>query len=296
MKNPNYNRKWELLMNNNHELIEEKAHEREATENFARYRYDDTTKRFIRYISDPETLPSRRRYDYYYSILTSRKGMTLPIKSTYALHALEAFRDMAQEGEIASQYGKWKELEQNHFIWLVDHVLENTRPLLKTRHTAVAFAIRAAAICDELGCSEKRDNALAASESMVAQMEKGYAYTRVGEALPSLISVVHDEGNVWATVRATIAKERKAKEEEARLQEQTKRDSNTPTLPAWSSMSAQAVERKRLENIPKGAHFDRPFRIGSPFAPQSWAYVPYKDDSDAVFRLKHQTITRIDEM
>ena len=296
VKNPNYNRKWELLMNNNHELIEEKAHEREATENFARYRYDDSTRRFIRYISDPETLSSRRKYDYYYSILTSRKGMTLPVKCMYALHALESFRDMAQEGEIASQYSKWKELEQNHFIWLVDHVLENARPILKTRHTAVAFAIRAAAICDELGCTEKRDNALSASESMVAQMEKGYAYTRRGESLPPLISVVHDEGNVWASVRATIAKERKAKEELARLQEETKRHSNTPTLPAWSSMTAHAAERKRLENIPRGNHFDRPFTPHTPFAPKAWAYIPHHDDDDTNFRLKHQTITRIDEM
>lgn len=295
VKDSRYNRSWELVMGDNNELILEKGHEREATENFARYLYDDTTKRYIRYVSDPETLSPKARYDYYYSVLSGRKGMTFSVKCTYALKALESFVDMANCGDLASSYDQWKALEQGHFVWLVDHVLENARPLLRFRHTAVAFAIRAAAICDELQCNEKRDHALSASESMVAQMERGYAFSRTGDKVPTLISTIENEPDLWETVRASISKERKAKEEEARKLAEARLDSETPTLPQWSSMSERSKERRRLEALEPGMYKDRFFKNHSPFAPKAWAHIP-RDSDNTRFRIRHQQVFRIDDM
>lgn len=185
-----FSKKWYLAAGNNFELSEEKGHEREAFQNFLRYKMDWGTMTIPHYVSDTKKLPPRQRYDFLYNLVQDRKGLSAYTKNKYLLEALECFSEMKSLGEIG-RYDEWEAIHQNHFIFVCDALLKNATSYAKVQHSAAATVIRAATICDEVGFAEKRDMCLNSAEHIAKGIDSHYFFKRTGDEI-SLKKPWHD--------------------------------------------------------------------------------------------------------
>lgn len=182
-----YSRNWYLVGGNNYELSETTAHEREAFENFGEYRFDSTHDKYVVSTSNPNDLPPHERLSALinglmrdrWKVKDHERGFD---KTKLLLQVLECFSEMKQLGQF-SCFDEMPEADQDTFL---QHVTSCSAYAMRCSHShpdAVAVLIRAAEICDELGCGEKRDETLNFAERCARTMGRALAHERLDEPL-----------------------------------------------------------------------------------------------------------------
>lgn len=193
-----FSRNWWLTAGNNHELVSEVGHEREATENLGIYRDDSQKDVYLFSTNRLADLPPSKRLDAIVSIMQERwkvrDGSRGFDKAKLLLQALECFSEM----RLTAQIKPFKELptaDQDTFLQYVEGCLQFAQACSHSHPDAVAIMIRAAQICDELRCDEKREEALQVAERAARCMDRAYSFSRPLEASvplnPPTISEVH---------------------------------------------------------------------------------------------------------
>lgn len=182
-----YSRNWYLSSGNNHELSETIAHEREATENFGEYRFDSKNDRIVFSTSNLRDLPAKERLSALMNtVLKDRwrvkdkdRGFD---KTKMLLEVLECFSEMKQLGTYTC-FDDMPEEEQDMFLQQATSCAAFARRCSHSHPDAVAVLIRAAEICDELGCGEKRDELLSLAEQSAHTMGRALFHEREAETL-----------------------------------------------------------------------------------------------------------------
>ena len=191
-----YSRNWFLNGNNNFEVHETVAHEREATEMLAAYKCDDPRLWESLQLSTGklEDLPARQRLDaitenmkYRWEVSDGGRGFD---KAKMLLSALECFPEMLQTNQIGS-FDDVNDATQDLFVQYVVALGKIATEAIPTHPNAVAMVIRAAEICDEFGCREQRDSMLQLAENSAKNLCKPYAFEREGERITLALPTVH---------------------------------------------------------------------------------------------------------
>jgi hypothetical protein len=221
-----YSRNWYLNAGNNYELSETVAHEREAFENFGEYRFDSNNDRHILTTSSLRDLPAKERLSALMNtVLKDRwkvrdkdRGFD---KTKMLLEVLECFSEMKQLGTYTC-FDDMPDEEQDMFLQQVTSCATFARRCSHSHPDAVAVLIRAAEICDELGCGDKRDEMLNLAEQSALVMGRALHHERESEPLKLL------EGDALA-INTSALREKNAEAIQKRY----------PTL----SLNAQKPER-----------------------------------------------------
>jgi hypothetical protein len=182
-----YSRNWFLQKGDNHELVETKAHEREAFENFGVYKNDFDNDRFVLSTSKLAELPAKERLGAIMMMMNERwkvkDGQRGFDKAKMALQAIECFAEMRELEQIPT-FADMTDEDQDSFLLGVESCMQFAQRSFHQHPDAVAMMIRAADICDTLRCSEKRDEVLQMAEKCANRIGRAYAFEREGEELP----------------------------------------------------------------------------------------------------------------
>ncbi|RNF19610.1 hypothetical protein TcG_04191 [Trypanosoma cruzi] len=187
-------RNWWLTGGNNYELVHEEGHEREATECFAEYAQDSSNDVYLFSTNRLSDLPPRDRLSAIVGIMTSRwkvrdsnRGFD---KARLLLQALECFREMRLSGQI-KEFEELPEADQDTFLQYVEGCSRFAQACSHSHPSAVAILLRVAHICEEMRCSEKRDEIIHVAEGAAERMDRAYAFSRPHDNLkrppPSLM-------------------------------------------------------------------------------------------------------------
>ncbi|CCW69983.1 unnamed protein product [Phytomonas sp. Hart1] len=174
-------RNWWLTGGNNYELVMEVGHEREATENFGVYRDDSKNDVFLFSTNRLEDLPPEKRLNALVGIMKERwkvrdsdRGFD---KAKLLLQALECFSEMRLLGQI-KVFKSLPEADQDTFLQYVEGCVKFAQACAHSHPDSVAVMLRAAQICDDMRCEEKRDELLRMTELAARRMEISYAFAR----------------------------------------------------------------------------------------------------------------------
>lgn len=191
-------RNWFLTGGNNYELVSEVGHEREATENFSTLRDDSDNDAYVLSTNVLEDLPPAERLNALVELMRRRwkvrdnnRGFD---KAKMLLKALECFSEMRQLGQI-KVFMELPVPDQDTFLQYVEGCAKYAQACSHSHPDAVAMVLRAAEICDEMRCAEKRDELLHISETMAKRLDRAFASARPhatkAQLNPPSISEVH---------------------------------------------------------------------------------------------------------
>ncbi|EPY38149.1 hypothetical protein AGDE_05782 [Angomonas deanei] len=179
-----FSRNWWLTSGNNYELVDEVGHEREATENFGVYRDDSANDKYLLTTNNLKDLPPAERLNAIVALMEARwkvrdgdRGFD---KVKLTLEALECFSDMKSLGQI-KDFESLPEPDQDTFLQYAEACARFSQSSSHSHPHAVGALIRAAQICDEIRCLEKRDELLHVAEVAAKQMDRAYSFARTQE-------------------------------------------------------------------------------------------------------------------
>ncbi|KPA81682.1 hypothetical protein ABB37_03990 [Leptomonas pyrrhocoris] len=198
--NRRFARNWWLTGGNNYELVSEVGHEREATENFSTLRDDSDNDAFVLSTNKLEDLPPAERLNTLVELMRVRwkvrdnnRGFD---KAKLMLKALECFSEMRQLEQIKA-FHELPEPDQDTFLQYVEGCVKYAQACSHSHPDAVAVVLRAAEICDEMRCTDKREELIHISEEMAKRLDRAYAsarpYATKAQLLPTPISEVHSQ-------------------------------------------------------------------------------------------------------
>ncbi|EPY31097.1 hypothetical protein STCU_03624 [Strigomonas culicis] len=192
-------RNWWLTAGNNHELVEEWGHEREATENFGVLRDDSRNDRYILSTNRLADLPANERLNALTQIMEQRwkvkdnnRGFD---KAKLLLEALECFSEMRRLQQVAV-FDALPQPDQDTFLQYVEGCGRFAQACSHSHPEATAVLIRVAQICDDMRCIDKRDEMLHMAEVATRRMGRAYAFARPHEGArlnPPTLSDVANE-------------------------------------------------------------------------------------------------------
>ncbi|KAG5465892.1 hypothetical protein CUR178_00607 [Leishmania enriettii] len=176
-----FSRNWWLTAGNNYELVSEVGHEREATENLAVLRDDSDNDSFVLSTNRLEDLPPAERLNVLVALMTQRwkvkdnnRGFD---KAKMLLKALECFSEMRLGGQI-KVFEELPEPDQDTFLQYVEGCAQFAQGCSHSHPDAVAMVLRAAEICDEMRCVDKRDEMTHVAEKMAQRLDRAFASAR----------------------------------------------------------------------------------------------------------------------
>lgn len=179
--NRRYARNWFLTGGNNYELVSEVGHEREATENFSTLRDDSDHDAYVLSTNKLEDLPPAERLNTIVELMRKRwkvrdnnRGFD---KAKMLLTALECFSEMRQLGQV-KVFMELPEPDQDTFLQYAEGCVKYAQACSHSHPDAVAVVLRAAEICDEMRCADKRDELLHISEIMAKRLDRAFATAR----------------------------------------------------------------------------------------------------------------------
>lgn len=182
-------RNWWLTGGNNYELVHEQGHEREATECFAEYAQDSNNDVYLFSTNKLSDLPPRDRLNAIVGIMRARwevkDGNRGFDKAKLLLHALECFSEMRLSGQIG-EFDELSEADQDTFLQYVEGCSRFAQACSHSHPNAVAVLLRAAQICEEMRCSEKRDEMIHVAEAAASRMDRAYAFSRPHDTLRTM--------------------------------------------------------------------------------------------------------------
>lgn len=175
-----------LQANNNYELVEHKGHEREATEMFGNYWLDSNRDHYVLSTTKLEDLPADQRLAALTSMMRHRwkvkDGNGGYDKAKMMLSAVECFAELRQLGAIGV-FAQLPEPDQDTFLQYVESLVQIAQKCVHRHPNAIAMILRAAVICDEMRCNDKRDEVLRVAERCTHSLGKSYAFEREGQPL-----------------------------------------------------------------------------------------------------------------
>ncbi|KAK7194062.1 hypothetical protein NESM_000318900 [Novymonas esmeraldas] len=176
-----FSRNWWLTAGNNHELVSEVGHEREATENLAVLRDDSDNDAYVLSTNRLEDLPPAERLNVLVEMMTARwrvkdsnRGYD---KAKMLLKALECFSEMRLSGQV-KVFDELPEPDQDTFLQYVEGCAQFAQSCSHSHPDAVAIVLRAAAICDDMRCVDKREEMTHVAEVMAQRLDRAYACAR----------------------------------------------------------------------------------------------------------------------
>jgi hypothetical protein len=107
-------------------------------------------------------------------------------KAKLMLESLEAFSDMRVSGHLGP-FDELNEADQDLFLQYVESAVQFAQRCAHSHPDAVAVIIRAAEICDEMRCPEKRDEVIEVAERTARTMDKRLSYMRPSESSVPLL-------------------------------------------------------------------------------------------------------------
>ncbi|KPI90575.1 hypothetical protein ABL78_0335 [Leptomonas seymouri] len=193
-------RNWWLTAGNNYELVSEVGHEREATENFSTLRDDSDNDAYVLSTNRLEDLPPAERLNVLVELMRARwkvrdsnRGFD---KSKLLLKALECFSEMRQLGQV-KVFGELPEPDQDTFLQYVEGCVKYAQACSHSHPDAIAVVLRAAEICDEMRCGDKREELIHISEVMAKRLDRAYAsarpYATKAQLNPMSMSEIHGQ-------------------------------------------------------------------------------------------------------
>ncbi|CAJ1993968.1 protein of unknown function - conserved [Leishmania donovani] len=193
-----FSRNWWLTAGNNYELVSEVGHEREATENFAVLRDDSDKDAYVLSTNRLEDLPPAERLNMLVALMTERwkvkdnnRGYD---KAKMLLKALECFSEMRLSGQI-KVFDELPEPDQDTFLQYVEGCAQFAQGCSHSHPDAVAMVLRAAEICDEMRCVDKREEMTHVAEVMAQRLDRACASARPLETkaqlTPPSITEIH---------------------------------------------------------------------------------------------------------
>lgn len=181
-----FSRNWWLSAGNNHELVEDYGHEREATENFGELRNDSDRDKFLLSTQRLQDLPPAQRLDALTALMTMRFGVKDGDrgfdKAKLLLQSLECFSEMRLSGQI-KVFAELPEPDQDTFLQYVEGCVKYAQAGSHSHPEAVAVMLRAAQICDEMCCTDKREELTRMAELAAERMDRAYAFRRKSEGI-----------------------------------------------------------------------------------------------------------------
>ncbi|KAH8620653.1 hypothetical protein ERJ75_000039900 [Trypanosoma vivax] len=179
-------RSWWLAGGNNYELVHEVGHEREATECFAEYAQDSDNDVYLFSTNRLGDLPPRQRLNALVGIMRSRwavkdanRGFD---KAKLLLHALECFSEMRLTNQIG-EFATLPEADQDTFLQYAEGCSRFAQACSHSHPSAVGILLRVAQICEEMRCTEKRDEMIHVAEAAANRMDRAYAFSRPHDVL-----------------------------------------------------------------------------------------------------------------
>ncbi|GET93667.1 hypothetical protein, conserved [Leishmania tarentolae] len=176
-----FSRNWWLKAGNNYELVSEAGHEREATENLAVLRDDSDNDAYVLSTNRLEDLPPAERLNVLVALMTERwkvkdnnRGYD---KAKMLLKALECFSEMRLSGHI-KVFDELPEPDQDTFLQYVEGCSQFAQGCSHSHPDAVAIVLRAAEICDEMRCVDKREEMTHVAEVMAKRLDRAFASAR----------------------------------------------------------------------------------------------------------------------
>lgn len=176
-----FSRNWWLTAGNNYELVDEKGHELEATENFGLYRDDAENDEYVLFTEKLSDLPPDQRLqalvklmERRWKVKDSNRGFD---KAKMLLQALECFSEMRLAGQVGV-FAELPESDQDTFLQYVEACAQFAHATAHSHPESVAILIRATQICDEMRCVAKRDELLHMTEMTAHRMDRTYAFAR----------------------------------------------------------------------------------------------------------------------
>lgn len=193
-----FSRNWWLTAGNNYEFVSEVGHEREATENFAVLRDDSDNDAYVLSTNRLEDLPPAERLNVLVALMTERwkvkdsnRGYD---KAKMLLKALECFSEMRLSGQI-KVFAELPEPDQDTFLQYVEGCAQFAQGCSHSHPDAVAMVLRAAEICDEMRCVDKREEMTHVAEVMARRLDRACASARPLETkaqlMPPSITELH---------------------------------------------------------------------------------------------------------
>lgn len=177
-------RNWWLSAGNNYELVHDVGHEREASENFGEYRDDSNKDRFRLSTSRLEDLPPNIRLNALTALMRERwkvkDGNRGFDKAKMMLQALECFSEM-RLANMLKPFEELPEPDQDTFLQYVESCSQFAQACVHSHPDALAILIRAAEICDEMRCQDKRDEMLEVAQRACDNVDKSYHFARPKE-------------------------------------------------------------------------------------------------------------------
>lgn len=166
-----YSRNWFLQANNNHELREVVGHEREATENFARYRHDDNEATWYLSTSKINDIPPLQRIPILEAQMERRwrvKGSSMD-KLRDLIRSVECWEEAFTLGQISyfDSMPPEMKLTLSNYIDAIMHVSRNTS---SNHHATISGLLRVADVCHTIRHPRQGD-LLNMADSLVSQSE-----------------------------------------------------------------------------------------------------------------------------
>lgn len=200
-----FSRNWWLKGANNYELVDEKGHEREAVENFGVYRDDSDNDRYVMSTNCLNDLPPAERLNALAELMRVRwmvrDGNRGFDKARMILMALECFSELRLSGQI-KVFNELPEPDQDTFLEYVEACGRFAQACSHSHPDAVAVMLRAAAICDEMRCEEKRDDMVHMAEIAARRLDRAYSFARPGEQQVRLNPPTELERNTRAWMKS----------------------------------------------------------------------------------------------
>ncbi|CBH16020.1 hypothetical protein, conserved [Trypanosoma brucei gambiense DAL972] len=188
-------RNWWLTGGNNYELVHEVGHEREATECFAEYAQDSSRDVYLMSTNRLSDLPPGDRLKAIVGLMRSRwevkdanRGYD---KAKLLLQALECFSEMKASGQIGD-FNSLPEPDQDTFLQYVEGCSRFAQACSHSHPDAVRVLLRAAQICEEMRCVEKRDEMIQVTEAAANRMDRAYAFSRPHDTLRAAPPSLHE--------------------------------------------------------------------------------------------------------
>ncbi|KAH9578018.1 hypothetical protein LSM04_002634 [Trypanosoma melophagium] len=188
-------RNWWLTAGNNYELVHEVGHEREATECLAEYSQDSNNDVYLFSTNRLSDLPPRDRLNAIVGLMRSRwkvkdsnRGYD---KAKLLLQALECFSEMRLSGQIKN-FNELSEPDQDTFLQYVEGCSMFAQACSHSHPNAVGIVLRAAQICEEIRCTDKRDEMIHVAEVVANRMDRAYAFNRPNDVLKPIPPTLTD--------------------------------------------------------------------------------------------------------
>lgn len=205
-----FSRNWWLTAGNNYELVKDTGHEREAMENFGEYRDDSVNDTYLFSTNRLDDLPARNRLDAISGLLRKRwvvkDGNRGFDKAKLLLKALECFSEM-RLSNVIPVFDALPEPDQDVFLQYAEGCSQLAQACSHSHPQAVAILIRAAEICDDMRCADKREELTRAAERCCEGMPRAYYFGRPSASRSTAATAGHDKaphtagkGAAWSSL------------------------------------------------------------------------------------------------